>query len=420
MRRVVQPLLLCLVLRDARSHVPIYSSGGCSHGCCTPKHHHDTSQAFYVRGNGGYEVHIDGPRSPFNTVDGQLIDFDATFKHRYDTSTFQLYVGCGGCMPGDTLEHATRLDVRWQGGHLEPFTQTAYYSALPEHNRTFDASALSALRCPEAHFTLRLVDFDNRTDKSPIVWAAVLGLGESFTPEELLSFPIYVLSNHGSAWNELIWVFWLLFLVAAVVLGFWYALDSAWSFPREGDGSMALEWVRAFLYSVAIAAFAVAFLDELANLVYAQSGIDTQSSFWTALLLVMVSAQLVPLLYVVVVWTLMVRHRAPPSSDDPNDAPGLGGGLARCCKSPAMGLFEVMIGAALLFFLGSGYFVGPSALILAGIAHVCACFVTRPSYQATRTPNPQVEFGPFEEEASSHGTGRVPALALNPEALRSR
>lgn len=379
-----------------------------------------------MRGSGGYEVHIDGPRSPFNTVDGQILDFDATFKHRYDTSTFQLYVGCGGCMPGDTLDHATRIDVRWQDGHLEPFTQTAYYSALPKHNRTFDASALSALRCPEAHFTLRLVDFDNRTDRSPIVWAAVLGLGESFTPEELLSFPIYVLNNHGSAWNELIWVFWLLFLLAVVILGFWYALDSAWSFPREGDGTMALEWIRALLYSVAIAAFAVAFLDELVNLVYAQSDIDIQSSFWAALLLVMVVAQLVPLLYVVVVWTLMVRHRAPPSHDDPEDAAaGPHSGLARCCRSPATGLFEVVVGVVLLFFLGSGYFVGPSALILAGVVHVCACFVAPPSYRATGKPSYHLEFGAFGDDdadgaAPARGASSVPTLPLNPNALRSR
>ena len=39
-----------------------------------------------------------------------------------------------------------------------------------------------------------MIDDTERT--KPIVWGAVVGIGEEFTPMELLEFPIYILHRH--------------------------------------------------------------------------------------------------------------------------------------------------------------------------------------------------------------------------------
>ena len=50
-------------------------------------------------------------------------------------------------------------------------------------------------------FTIRPEGNGNGSES--IRWAAVVGLEEAFTAEELLSFPVFILRNHGPAWNDL-------------------------------------------------------------------------------------------------------------------------------------------------------------------------------------------------------------------------
>ena len=71
--------------------------------------------------------------------------------------------------------------------------QTLYRSVFEKGpQRTFNASLLHPDVCPEKHFTVRLWDHGNRTDGKPIVWGAVIGLGEQFTFLEIVEFPTYV------------------------------------------------------------------------------------------------------------------------------------------------------------------------------------------------------------------------------------
>ena len=84
---------------------------------------------------------------------------------------------------------------------IEPFTQTRYGSVFPKEQRKYNSSGLRYDVCDQGHFTIRLVDYMNRTDAEPIVWGAVIGLSERFTFEELFLFPLFVLRNHGSSWN---------------------------------------------------------------------------------------------------------------------------------------------------------------------------------------------------------------------------
>jgi hypothetical protein len=84
---------------------------------------------------------------------GQILDFDAVFRDDIDPSTFDLYVGCGGCMPSDPIVVHPYNFSEYQEVEIEPFTQTAYRSAFPMENRTFDTSLLA--NCSQGHFTIR-------------------------------------------------------------------------------------------------------------------------------------------------------------------------------------------------------------------------------------------------------------------------
>ena len=68
--------------------------------------------------------------------------------------------------------------------------------------------------------SVRLIVHDNATED--IVWGAVVGCDglecERFTPIELLSFPIFVIRNHGPAWNDAAWTLPVLALLVPVLM----------------------------------------------------------------------------------------------------------------------------------------------------------------------------------------------------------
>lgn len=345
------------------SHVPTY--GGCIKNCCTPPHTHTTSQVIYLHGSGGLEVHVDSHTSPFDTVNNEVIDFDAVFKERYDPSTYVLYYGCGGCMPDDPLSEATTAQVEYQPFDVEPFTTTSYTSAFPKDKRLFQSELLQ--NCTQAHFTVRIVDFQNRTDGRPITWGAVIGLGESFTFVELLEFPIYILRNHGETWNNLPQTYWIWLLLGAplliaivrelcrlcmtdvldpypvnpfhdlmVVYGIGTRLTPRSIDPREP------------FYELALIAFTAAALEEFTHLMYAQSDHPAGWGLWVGLVLVILVAQGLPIAFVLTVWWGL-RHRKD------------GWVISKAWWAP----LEWLTGVSLLLFLGAGFFVGPSAIVVA-------------------------------------------------------
>ena len=181
-------------------HVPTY--GGGVENCFTPPHHHDTSQVIYIKGSGGLEIHCSADGGcPFDLAANEVLDVDAVFRDKVDQSTYSLYIGCGGCVASaDPIVIPPMQLNGYEHGELEPFTQTQYSSVFPKADRKYNSSGLAYDVCDQGHFTIRLVDYMNRTGahEGPIVWGAVIGLGETFTVEELISFPLYVLRNHGS------------------------------------------------------------------------------------------------------------------------------------------------------------------------------------------------------------------------------
>ncbi len=336
----------------ASSHVPTY--GACRENCCTPPRTHTTSQVIYLRGAGGLELHLKD--SSIDIDNGELIDVDAVFRDAYDQSTFDLYIGCGGCVASeDPIVIEPVVLNGYEPVDIEPFTQTRYRSVFPKSKRKYNATQLSS--CPQEHFTIRLVDYKNRSDGSELVWAPVIGLGERFTFLELLEFPIYILRNHGYVWNELGYTYWLwLFIGTPVLL---MLLLIPWYRGKENrpQKRSRMQRTREMLYMTALLGFMSAALEELTHLVYVQYGHPIGWGFWVGLFVVIGFAQGIGILFTIVAWVSMYRKS--------------------CASSPRWAPLEVVAGFSLFFLFGSGFFIGPTCIMMAGAIRCLELFPTQ-------------------------------------------
>ena len=200
-----------VALGFARAHVPTYTDS-CEHNCCHPPHVHTTSQVVYLEGSGGLEL----DKADLDVAGNEVIEFNVVFRERYDPTTYQVFVGCGGCAsdrsapPGagwDPVNYSTNLlpvPMTYQPGVLEPFTQTGYFELLPEgEQRKYYAGDLK--QCDSPHWSIRILTHNNASET--FRWGAVLGCEglecEVFTLGELISFPVYVNRNHGHTWNDM-------------------------------------------------------------------------------------------------------------------------------------------------------------------------------------------------------------------------
>lgn len=330
----------------ALAHVPTY----CQDNCCTPPHDSGVSQVLYLKGSGGLELERAELRG--------LVDFDVVFRDEVNTSRFRVHVGCGGCMPGDPILTPSR-SVAYERAVVEPFTQTVYRSLFPPALRTLNVTALGD--CASEHVTVRLVQLD---EGAPIVWGAVVGLGEAFTLAELLAFPVYILRNHGPSWNDLGYTYWLwLFLVSPpyVVAGraLWRRCCGLFTPSALDRATTGAAFLREVLLDISLIGFVAAVLEIVTHLIYAQSQAPVGSGLWVCLLVMVGIANVLPMALLYLTWVASRRRWRP--------------------WIPAV---EVTSGVALLLLFGSGLYVGPVALTLAGLAGL---FVSAPALAASTT-----------------------------------
>jgi len=366
--------MLQALLLSVPAHVPTYVGG--VENCFTPPRVHTTSQVIYVRGSGGLEVHVVSDTDPFDTVNNERIDFDAVFKEEYDTSTYSLYVGCGGCVASqDPIVEPEFPLGAYEPREVEPFTQTAYSSIVPKTHRKFNSTYLSAANCDQKHFTVRLIDHMNRTDANPIVWGAVIGLGETFTFIELLEFPTYVVSNHGDTWNNLGWTVWISFIFIAPLL----ISLSRMILSRMGTSTITLGsvvyWeagvmrrrqdasIREYLYDLSLLGFVAAMVEEFIHLMVAQVGAPIGWSFWVGLLAVILFANGLP------IWQLTTAAAAMRYSPD-EDKADWQHSYWQCSGSPWWAPVEIITALSYLLLFGAGFYLGPTALALAGLVRL--------------------------------------------------
>ena len=343
--------MLSVLALTLLAHVPTYDN--CVDNCCVPPKRPDISQVMYLKGSGGFELHLE------DLAPDTTLDVDAVFRDAVDQTTYSIHVGCGGCLPSDPLVTPPLVLSGYGPVEIEPFTQTSYRSALSASDRTFDTSRLT--NCSEGHFTLRLVD--HRPDRdAPIVWGAVIGLGESFSALELVQFPVYVLRNHGTVWNDLGWTFWVILFVGAPL--YLYAGRTLYRrccgcyIPSASGSSGAREWC----YELAMIGFTAAALETLTHLVYVQVGHPVESAFWIGLVAVVALANGIPMGFVFVVWYGMRRPRA------------CGG----CLADPRWAPLEIATGISFLFLLGSGLYVGPAGVVAGGVLRLREMTSTTP------------------------------------------
>ncbi len=325
------------------AHVPSYN---CIENCCQLKHNYTVSQAFYLKGSGGLEVHLD----TLNLNSTGYIDIDAVFRDEVDTTTYNLYIGCGGCMPEDPIIESPYSLSSYTPPEIEPFTQTVYRSIIPKNERKIYFTSL--LNCSDPHFTIRLQAFENA---STIFWSPVVGLGEQFTFLELLSFPLFIRRNHGNYWNEADYYYIWLLIVAPLlyyIIGIckliyftrlknrinnYVKVFKVETFKRSKGGI----YIETLFYDIAFIGFLASLIDKTFSIVYVQTKIEYTSSFWGSLLFIVV----LPEFIVIILMSLFYKYK----------------------RFDFTGILTIFIGLLSFMFLGVGYFIGPSFLTLNGI-----------------------------------------------------
>ena len=399
-------------------HVPTYGSA-----CTQPPHHHTTSQAVYVRGSGGLEIHIKSDSDPFDIAGNELIDVDAVFKKKYPFNWYNLYIGCGGCVDGvDPIVIAPANLTAYEEPVVEAFTQTLYRSVFPKGQRKFNTSHLNSSICKEKHFTIRLQQTELATET--VVWSAVVGLGERFSAEELVSFPLYVLRNHGDAWNELAWTWVATLLVfAPLLIAVGRSSQKALGFEvlelitiRKGKLHVFFDSYREPLYEIGIWTFTATGLEMFIHACVAVQGVSDAGGFIAAVFIAWIPNGL-GILFCVNNWTA-IRYRGMIDDWPPprrfKMLQNCSRGWWRTSANPWWAPIEIATGVSFLFLFGAGFFAGPAAVILAGIVRL------RELRHSNRVQRVTTGFKPPEKEPILDPRGdikRLPKIFLKNDGM---
>lgn len=331
------------------------------------------------------EIHCSAEDCPFTF--NELLDIDAVFRDKVDQSTYQIILGCGGCVASQDPVIEAPLQLKGYLDYVvEPFTQTRYTSIFPKEERKYNTSGIHPDVCDQNHWTLRLIDFANRTDGSELRWGAVIGLAEDFTPWEYFIFPWMALQNHSDVWNEAGYSFWLiLFLLAPLLVSFirWGQRRAGWSVLEsspvkmvweEGQRMPTLLWQRenprALLYDLAVLVLVAWMLEGVWHLIIAVQGTSASDyGVWVALSVIFIPNGLA-LWQVLVFWEAMEYYR-----NEPEEGASWFGrqrhGFLVCCRSPLWAPFELFAGVFFLFLFGTGVFAAPIFIILAALLRCC-------------------------------------------------
>lgn len=199
------------------AHIPIF---GTECGSLPHITDHKISQAYYFKTNhiDGIEIPSSIAQNTIEDKDG--LTLQVTLRHKYNINDFQLFVGCLPDTNNDIRNICTGItsfpynnsnSITPKSPKLEPFSQSVYHMAVDltlknnigTCNHTNGSYAI-ILKSTQQHF--------------PILWSAVIGKGETFSLLQLLSYPLYLGHVHGSYGNERYRFYLLVYIFIGSVL----------------------------------------------------------------------------------------------------------------------------------------------------------------------------------------------------------
>ena len=197
--------MLSLIL-SAVAHVPTYDGACDAVWCCTPPHHHDPSQVIYLRGSAA--------SCTWRTSTSQAARSSTwTSSSATSPTTRRTRSTLGAAAaPRTRAPRAARARQRLPGRRA----RALYANGVPQH---LQEGRPQVRHQPARRVHLQALYHPARgstpTPATRIVWGPVIGLAEWFTFRELAEFPLFILANHGYAWNEMAYSWWLIVTVAS-------------------------------------------------------------------------------------------------------------------------------------------------------------------------------------------------------------
>ena len=275
--------MLTLAALAAVAHVPIYPDG---HSYQLDRNASISQVIYFPHGSGNVQVPAEHLAYSNNSA-----HVDVIIRDKDDAAHYAIYTQCGSgtdvfrcCPAGVSSPNGVACDkdpcsVKGEG-HLEPFTQTSYFSLLDEW---------TSIDCPSGALTIRAVRHSDETftsDHPRGPAAIVIGRGEEFTFGELMSIGHYALLNHGAWWNEAGWTYWVfLTLVAAIVV---VTCKMTESYGMKTP-TVFEDKPRELFYWFAIVGFGAAFLETTTHTGIAQAPVAASGELGIAILIILLN-----------------------------------------------------------------------------------------------------------------------------------
>ena len=331
--------MLVALTAAALAHVPIYPDGS----AYKLDRNASISQVVYFPGGRGQ---VDVPERPY-TYDplNKSYHFDVIVRDKEDAPEMTIYYKCDGtptylCCSTPTTVTGCDKKCKVDGdgeGHLEPFTQTSYFSLLNEWNKIDDCNG------PLAIVATRDTDGDHDSDhpRGPI--AIVVGRGEEFTFEELMSIGHYALMNHGAWWNEAGWTYWVFLTLVAFIVIVTCKMTEMYGVKKE---TVFRDRPRELFYWFAIVGFGAAFLETTTHTGIAQAPVAAGGELGIAIIIILLN-----LVFMGVILLNMYL-----------DMPWI--------QSPVWAPLELGTAFSCFLLFGVGYYVAPSFWMCAALVRL--------------------------------------------------
>lgn len=327
----------------ATAHVPVYPAGT----AYTVDRNANISQVIYAP---TALLQVTVPRAQF--PDDNKLNIDLIIREKADMSKMRFRAECGDKVfynlhANDTnVVTPTGFAFEAQEGKLEAFTQTSYFSILPggdDEDGHYHGPEIELTQCTGDTSDLVLF-LAHEPDDELNPAAIVIGIEETFTFGELMSFGHYALMNHGYYWNQAGWTYWsLLAIVGFVVIVSLYVAAY-----YDARAQLAFDdKLREIFYWVAIVGFGAAILEGIVHTGIAQMDIPVDGELAIALVIV-----ILPNLFAMgLIFVNMYLQ-----SDK--------------IQTPVWAPLEIATAFSMFLLFAAGFYIGPSFWLAAGLVRL--------------------------------------------------